>query len=103
MLGTQASLAAQIGDLINKSAFAGSEGKKIGKMEPSGGLLSFQDALLLNITGYILAGENFPTSGSGGPFSWQEEHFLKEAIVDAIFENPSVARLMFSSWSNTRT
>ncbi|XWS30046.1 hypothetical protein CRYUN_Cryun24cG0084400 [Craigia yunnanensis] len=92
---TSQSLAAQIGDLINKSAFAGSEGKKSGKMEPSGGLLSFQDALLLTITGYILAGENFPTSGSGGPFSWQEEHFLKEAIVDAILENPSVARLKF--------
>ncbi|XP_007048715.2 PREDICTED: sec1 family domain-containing protein MIP3 isoform X1 [Theobroma cacao] len=92
---TSQSLVAQIGDLINKSAFAGSDGKKSGKMELSQGLLSFQDALLLTITGYILAGENFPTSGSGGPFSWQEEHFLKEAIVDAILENPSVARLKF--------
>ncbi|KAM7267288.1 hypothetical protein ACFE04_009454 [Oxalis oulophora] len=45
--------------------------------------------------GYILAGENFPTSGSSGPFSWQEEHFLKEAIVDVILENPSVAKLKF--------
>ncbi|XWS41127.1 hypothetical protein CRYUN_Cryun17cG0053400 [Craigia yunnanensis] len=92
---TSQSLAAQIGDLINKSAFVGSDGKKSGKMQLSQGLLSFQDALLLTITGYILAGENFPTSGSGGPFSWQEEHFLKEAIVDAILENPSVARLKF--------
>lgn len=92
---TSQSLAAQIGDLINKSAFAGSDGKKSGKMELSQGLLSFQDALLLTVTGYILAGENFPTSGSGGPFSWQEEHFLKEAIVDAILENPSVSRLKF--------
>nr|KJB33246.1 hypothetical protein B456_006G003700 [Gossypium raimondii] len=92
---TSQSLAAQISDLINKSAFAGSDGKKSGKKELSQGLLSFQDALLLTITGYILAGENFPTSGSGGPFSWQEEHFLKEAILDAILENPSVARLKF--------
>ncbi|KAG8482449.1 hypothetical protein CXB51_024011 [Gossypium anomalum] len=92
---TSQSLAAQISDLINKSAFAGSDSKKSGKKEPSQGLLSFQDALLLTITGYILAGENFPTSGSGGPFSWQEEHFLKEAILDAILENPSVARLKF--------
>ncbi|XP_022740120.1 sec1 family domain-containing protein MIP3 isoform X2 [Durio zibethinus] len=92
---TSQSLAAQIGDLINKSAFAGSDGKKSGKIRLSQGLLSFQDALLLTIIGYILAGENFPTSGSGGPFSWQEEHFLKEAIVDAILENPSVARLKF--------
>ncbi|XP_039067091.1 sec1 family domain-containing protein MIP3 isoform X2 [Hibiscus syriacus] len=89
---TSQSLAAQISDLINKSAFAGSDGKK---KELSHGLLSFQDALLLTITGYILAGENFPTSGSSGPFSWQEEHFLKEAILDAILENPSVARLKF--------
>ncbi|MBA0766593.1 hypothetical protein Gotri_015623 [Gossypium trilobum] len=92
---TSQSLAAQISDLINKSAFAGSDGKKSGKKELSQGLLSFEDALLLTITGYILAGENFPTSGSGGPFSWQEEHFLKEAILDAILENPSVARLKF--------
>lgn len=92
---TSQSLAAQISDLINKSAFTGSDGKKSGKKELSQGLLSFQDALLLTVTGYILAGENFPTSGSGGPFSWQEEHFLKEAILDAILENPSVARLKF--------
>ncbi|RVW28883.1 Sec1 family domain-containing protein MIP3 [Vitis vinifera] len=45
--------------------------------------------------GYILAGENFPTSGSGGPFSWQEEHLLKEAIVDAVLENPAIAKLKF--------
>lgn len=61
----------------------------------SRGLLSFRDALLLTIVGYILAGENFPTSGSGGPFSWQEEHFLKEAIVDAVLENPSAGNLKF--------
>ncbi|CAK9179664.1 unnamed protein product [Ilex paraguariensis] len=92
---TSQSLAAQISDLINKSALVGSQGRKSGKMEPSQGLLSFQDALLLTIIGYILAGENFPTSGSGGPFSWQEEHFLKEAIVDAVLENPAAAKLKF--------
>ena len=42
-----------------------------------------------------MAGENFPTSGSDGPFSWQEEHLLKEAVVDALLENPSVANLKF--------
>ncbi|XP_062153006.1 sec1 family domain-containing protein MIP3 isoform X2 [Alnus glutinosa] len=92
---TTQSLAAQIGDLVNKSALMGSHGEKIGKMKPSQGLLSFQDALLLTVTGYILGGENFPTSGLDSPFSWQEEHLLKEAIVDAILENPSIAKLKF--------
>jgi len=40
------------------------------------------------IIGYILA-------GAEGPFSWQEEHLLKEGVVDALFENPSVANLKF--------
>lgn len=92
---TSQSLAAQISDLINKSAVVGSHGKKTDRTEPSQGLLSFQDALLLTAYGYILAGENFPTSGSGGPFSWQEEHFMKEAIVDAVLENPGVIKLKF--------
>ncbi|KAF7833909.1 Sec1 family domain-containing protein MIP3 [Senna tora] len=91
---TTQSLAAQIGDLINKSALLGSHGNKA-KKELSQGVLSLQDALLLMVVGYILAGENFPTSGSDGPFSWQEEHLLKEAVVDAILENPSVAKLKF--------
>lgn len=92
---TTQSLAAQIGDLINKSAFVGSRGQKNGKKEASEGVLSFQDALLLMITGYILAGQNFPTSGSVGPFSWQEEQFLKDSIIDVILENPAVAKLKF--------
>nr|KYP67757.1 Sec1 family domain-containing protein 2 [Cajanus cajan] len=91
---TSQSLAMQIGDLINKSALLGSHVNE-GKRETSKGLLSLQDALLLMIVGYILAGENFPTSGSDGPFSWQEEHLLKEAVVDALLENPSVANLKF--------
>ncbi|KAJ6319677.1 hypothetical protein OIU78_015150 [Salix suchowensis] len=90
---TSQSLGAQIGDLIHKSTMLGSDGDK--KTDNLQGLLSFKDALLLMIVGYILAGENFPTSGSGGPFSWQEEHFLKEAIVDAILENASVVKLKF--------
>lgn len=93
---TSQSLAAQIGDLINKSTLVESCRHKSEKMDPpSEGLLSFQDALLLMVVGYMLAGENFPTSGSGGPFSWQEERFLKEAIMDAILENPSVSKLKF--------
>ncbi|XP_054811261.1 sec1 family domain-containing protein MIP3 isoform X1 [Prosopis cineraria] len=91
---TSQNLAAQIGDLINKSALLGSHRNKI-KKELSQGVFSLQDALLLMIVGYIWAGENFPTSGSDGPFSWQEEHLLKEAVVDAILENPSVAKLKF--------
>ncbi|KAK3007985.1 hypothetical protein RJ639_013761 [Escallonia herrerae] len=92
---TSQSLAAQISDIINKSYLVSSRGATNVKVEPSQGLLSFQDALLLTVTGYMLAGENFPTSGSGGPFSWQEEHFLKEAIVDAVLENPEAAKLKF--------
>ncbi|KAK9676946.1 hypothetical protein RND81_11G112000 [Saponaria officinalis] len=82
---TSQSLAAQIGDLINKSIFTGLQD---GKQKSSQGLISFQDALLLTVIGYILAGENFPTTGSTSPFSWQEEQLMKEAIVDAIIENP---------------
>ncbi|KAL5055093.1 hypothetical protein RYX36_035775 [Vicia faba] len=91
---TSQSLAAQIGDLINKSALLGSQVNK-GKGDISKGLISLQDALLLMIIGYILAGENFPTSSSDGPFSWQEERLLKEAVVDALLENPSVVNLKF--------
>ncbi|OIS99059.1 PREDICTED: sec1 family domain-containing protein MIP3 [Nicotiana attenuata] len=90
---TSQSLAAQISDLINKSAFVSSQGNN--KMDAQRGLLTLQDALLLTVVGYILAGENFPSSGTIGPFSWQEEHFMKEAIVDAIVENPTVAKLKF--------
>ncbi|KAL3509125.1 hypothetical protein ACH5RR_028526 [Cinchona calisaya] len=92
---TSQSLASQISDLINKSALVGLQEHKNSKMESSQGLLNLQDALLLTVIGYILAGENFPTSGSGGPFSWQEEHFMQEAILDAILENPAVAKLKF--------
>ncbi|KAK4364047.1 hypothetical protein RND71_015405 [Anisodus tanguticus] len=90
---TSQSLAAQLSDLINKSALVSSQGNN--KMDDQRGLLSLQDALLLTVVGYILAGENFPSSGAVGPFSWQEEHFMKEAIVDAIVENPTVAKLKF--------
>nr|XP_043610440.1 sec1 family domain-containing protein MIP3 [Erigeron canadensis] len=84
---TSQSLSSQMCDIINKSSFV--------KTESSQGLFTIEDALLLTVIGYILAGENFPTSGSTGPFSWQEEHFLKEAIVDAILENPELAKLKF--------
>ncbi|KAI3795652.1 hypothetical protein L1987_38309 [Smallanthus sonchifolius] len=85
---TSQNLSSQMCDIINKSCFQESESS-------SQGLFSIEDALLLTVTGYILAGENFPTSGSAGPFSWQEEHFLKEAIVDAILENPKLAKYKF--------
>lgn len=89
---TSQSLAAQIGDLVNKSILTRSQG---GKSMSSQGLISFKDALLLTVMGYILAGESFPTSGTTSPFSWQEEHLMKEAIVEAILENPELAELRF--------
>lgn len=92
---TSQSLAAQIVDLINKTALTGSHGKKNRKAEASEVVLSFEDVFLLLITGYILAGENFPTSGSDGPFSWQEEQFLKDSVIDAILENPEAAKFKF--------
>ncbi|KAK8944530.1 hypothetical protein KSP39_PZI008583 [Platanthera zijinensis] len=87
-------LSSQIRDLINTSSFVRSheEHRNTGSMS---GLLSFQDALLLSIVGYILAGENFPTSGTSGPFSWEEEHLLKEAVIDAILQNPTMTKLQF--------
>lgn len=89
---TSQNLSSQMCDIINKSSLMQSQGQRTGEAE---GLFSVEDALLLTVTGFILAGENFPTSGSTGPFSWQEEHFLKEAIVDAILENPELAKLKF--------
>ncbi|CAH9126948.1 unnamed protein product [Cuscuta epithymum] len=86
---TTQSLAAQINDLINKSAFVGVH------EATTKGLLTLQDSLLLLVNGYILGGENFPTSGSNGPFSWQDEHSIKESIIDAIIENPAVSKLKF--------
>ncbi|KAL6137896.1 hypothetical protein ACLB2K_063185 [Fragaria x ananassa] len=91
---TSQSLAVQIGDFINKSLL-GLHGQKNGKLGAAQGVLSFQDALHLMISGYILAGENFPTAGNDGPFSWQEEQLLKDSIVEAILENPSIAKLKF--------
>ncbi|XP_008781469.2 sec1 family domain-containing protein MIP3 [Phoenix dactylifera] len=85
---TTQSLSSQIRDLINTSILSRS-------MEASQGVLSFHDALLLSMIGYILAGEHFPTSVSSSPFSWEEEHSLKEAIVDAILEKPSSAKFRF--------
>lgn len=89
---TSQNLSTQMCDIINKSSLMQSQGQRTGEAQ---GLFSVEDALLLTVTGFILAGENFPTSGSAGPFSWQEEHFLKEAIVDAILENPELAKLKF--------
>ncbi|KAK1266946.1 hypothetical protein QJS04_geneDACA000384 [Acorus gramineus] len=89
---TSQSLSSQICDFILKSVVVGSHNQDI-KADRS--LISFQDALLLAIVGYILAGENFTTSGSSSPFSWDEEHSLKEAIMDVILENPVAAKFRF--------
>ncbi|KAG9459540.1 hypothetical protein H6P81_004048 [Aristolochia fimbriata] len=92
---TSQSLLGQIHDLINKSILMGPYTCKNRGESPQGGLLSFQDALILAAIGYMLAGESFPTSGSGGPFSWEEEHALKEAMVDALIENPPATKFRF--------
>ncbi|XP_020588671.1 sec1 family domain-containing protein MIP3 isoform X2 [Phalaenopsis equestris] len=92
-LDNSQSLSSQIRDLINTSSVLRSHEDR--NMGPQAALLSFQDALLLSIVGYILAGENFPKSGSGSPFSWEEEHLLKEAIVHVIFQNPELTKLQF--------
>lgn len=92
-LDNSQSLSSQIRDLINTSSVMRSHEEHNTELQT--GLLSFQDALLLSIVGYILAGENFPTSNSGCPFSWEEEHLLKEAIIDIIFQKPNITKLQF--------
>ncbi|OEL27419.1 Sec1 family domain-containing protein MIP3 [Dichanthelium oligosanthes] len=91
---TTQSLASELRDFINTSTSVDSH-KQATTMEPSQGLLSFQDVLLLTIIGYILAGENFPTSIAGGPFSWEDERSLKDVVVDSILERPSSVKLRF--------
>ncbi|XP_057866569.1 sec1 family domain-containing protein MIP3 isoform X2 [Cryptomeria japonica] len=82
---TSQSLSGQIQDLINQSVLWRTQNQGKGHQPPAG-LLSMRDALILAIVGYSLAGESFGSSRSEGPFSWEEEHSLKEAIVDAILE-----------------
>ncbi|KAL6658404.1 hypothetical protein ACP70R_003990 [Stipagrostis hirtigluma subsp. patula] len=91
---TTQSLASELRDFINTSTSLESH-KQANTMESSQGLLSFQDVLLLTIIGYILAGENFPTSIAGGPFSWEDERSLKDVVVDSILERPSSVKLRF--------
>ncbi|XP_062182504.1 sec1 family domain-containing protein MIP3-like [Phragmites australis] len=91
---TTQSLASELRDFINTSTSVESH-KQADTMESSQGLLSFQDVLLLTIIGYILAGENFPTSIAGGPFSWEDERSLKDVVVDSILERPSSVKLCF--------
>lgn len=91
---TTQSLASEIRDFINTSTSVESQNQG-NKMGSSQGLLSFQDILLLTIIGYILAGENFPTSMAGGPFSWEDERSLKDVVVDSILERPSSVKFRF--------
>uniref|UniRef100_A0A0E0F2X7 Sec1 family domain-containing protein MIP3 n=1 Tax=Oryza meridionalis TaxID=40149 RepID=A0A0E0F2X7_9ORYZ len=91
---TTQSLASELRDFINTSTSVESH-KQANKTESSQGLLSFQDVLLLTIIGYILAGENFPTSIAGGPFSWEDERSLKDIVVDSILDRPSSVKLRF--------
>lgn len=83
---TTQSLASEIRDFINTSTSVESHKQ---------GLLTFQDILLLTIIGYMLAGENFPTSIAGGPFSWEDERSLKDVLVDSILERPSSVKFRF--------
>ncbi|KAM0868692.1 hypothetical protein ACQ4PT_041158 [Festuca glaucescens] len=91
---TTQSLASEIRDFINTSTSVESH-KQGNTMGSSQGLLTFQDILLLTIIGYILAGENFPTSIAGGPFSWEDERSLKDVVVDSILERPSSVKFRF--------
>uniref|UniRef100_A0ACD6A1T2 Uncharacterized protein n=1 Tax=Avena sativa TaxID=4498 RepID=A0ACD6A1T2_AVESA len=91
---TTQSLASEIRDFINTSTSVESH-KQGSTMESSQGLLTFQDILLLIVIGYILAGENFPTSIAGGPFSWEDERSLKDVVVDSILERPSSVKFRF--------
>lgn len=91
---TTQSLASELRDFINTSTSVESH-KQGNTMGSSQGLLSFQDVLLLTIIGYILAGENFPTSIAGGPFSWEDERSLKDVVVDSILERPSSVKFRF--------
>ncbi|PKA56336.1 hypothetical protein AXF42_Ash014839 [Apostasia shenzhenica] len=94
LLDNSQSLARQICDLVNSSTLVKSHGDHM-NIESVNGLLSFQDALLLSMVGYIFAGEHFQLSGSSGLFSWEEEHSLKETIIDAILKNPTKENLHF--------
>ncbi|KAM3311873.1 hypothetical protein ACQJBY_032090 [Aegilops geniculata] len=91
---TTQSLASEIRDFINTSTSVESH-KQGNTMGSTQGLLTFQDILLLMIVGYILAGENFPTSIAGGPFSWEDERSLKDVVVDSILERPSSVKFRF--------
>lgn len=91
---TTQSLASELRDFINTSTSIESHTQDAAA-ESSHGLLSFQDVLLLTIIGYILAGENFPTSIAGGPFCWEDERSLKDVVVDSILERPSSVKLRF--------
>lgn len=91
---TTQSLASEIRDFINTSTSVESH-KQGNTMGSTQGLLTFQDILLLTVVGYILAGENFPTSIAGGPFSWEDERSLKDVVVDSILERPSSVKFRF--------
>ncbi|CAN6469071.1 unnamed protein product [Victoria cruziana] len=95
--GDSQTLSSQIHDLLCKSISMLSQNSHAQRRHSgaTSGPFSFQDAILLSVVGYILSGENFATSGKGGPFSWEEERLLKEAIVDAIFEFPDIAKFRF--------
>ncbi|XP_024518035.1 sec1 family domain-containing protein MIP3 [Selaginella moellendorffii] len=73
-------LASQLGDLIRQSTSDHS-------------VLSLRDALTILIVGYALAGEY--STKEGGPFSWEEERSLKEAVTDAILKGPAEPSLDF--------
>ncbi|KAJ1264293.1 hypothetical protein BS78_09G252400 [Paspalum vaginatum] len=91
---TTQSLASELRDFINTSTSVESHTQAT-TVDSSQGLLSFHDVLLLTIIGYILAGENFPTSIAGGPFSWEDERSLKDVVVESILERPSSVKLHF--------
>ncbi|KAL0916113.1 hypothetical protein M5K25_013596 [Dendrobium thyrsiflorum] len=65
-----------------------------GKAGHSVGLTTKDDLVFLRLVS-LPKGENVPTSGSGSPFSWEEERLLKEPILDVIFQKPKITKLQF--------
>lgn len=88
------SVAFQICDLVQKSVQAQDNMIPVSGQSQGLSLLSLKDALTFAIAGYALAGDSFGSSVSG-PFSWEEERDLKEAVVDAILRGACEANLGF--------
>lgn len=80
------SVISQICDVVHQSINEGDSSIVSAPQSQAQKLFSLRDALTLAIVGYALAGDNFGSSVSEGPFSWEEERELKQAVVNAILQ-----------------